>query len=82
MLNSGAATAARTGGLDALPRRLMDTEAHLGERPDRLRCYALLLVALLVGLVQGCATPPERIPLPQDLYEVNSNFDSSGQHSS
>jgi hypothetical protein len=34
MLNSGAATAARTDGLDALPRRLMNAEAHLGERLD------------------------------------------------
>jgi hypothetical protein len=69
MLNSEAATAARTGGLDALPRKLMNSEARLGKRPDRLQCYALVLVALLVGLVQGCATPPKRTPLPQDLYD-------------
>jgi hypothetical protein len=29
MLNSGAATAARTDGLDSLPRRLMNAEAPL-----------------------------------------------------
>ena len=69
MLNSVVASAARTCGLEALPRKLVETEAHSGERPGRLRCHALVLVALLVGLVQGCATPPERNPLPQDLYD-------------
>jgi hypothetical protein len=69
MLISVAASAARTSGLKALPRRLIDAEARAGERPDRLQYYALVLVALLVGLVQGCATPPERTLLPQDLYD-------------
>jgi len=68
MLKSVAASAARTRRLKALPRKLIDAEARAGERPARLRCHALVLVALLVGLVQGCATPPERNPLPQVLY--------------
>jgi predicted patatin/cPLA2 family phospholipase len=66
MLNSGAATAAITSDLSALPRGSIDA----GARPDRWRFYALLLLALSLVLAQGCASL-KRNPLPEDLYDVS-----------
>ncbi len=43
-------------------------EMRTGECPHWWRHGVLTLVVLLLALAQGCAGPPERRPLPEDLY--------------
>ncbi|NCF80176.1 MAG: patatin [Proteobacteria bacterium] len=68
MGSSGIAITTTISGLNALSHRWLDTGMRSRGWLTWWRCGALLLVALLLGFAQGCAGPPERKPLPEDLY--------------
>ena len=68
MRNPGVSATVTTSGLDELPHRSSNKEMRSGECPHWWRRGVLTLVALLLGLAQGCTTPPERRALPEDLY--------------
>lgn len=67
MPNSGTAFSAATSGADGLSHRSSNNQMR-SECPHWWRRGVLTLVALLLGLAQGCAGPPERNPLPEELY--------------
>jgi predicted acylesterase/phospholipase RssA len=68
MGSPGVSATATTNGLSGLPLRWSEIQTCSNECPQRWQLGAVLVVVLLLGLAQGCATPPERNPLPEDLY--------------
>jgi hypothetical protein len=68
MSDLAAAAAVRTDVLGLLAHASANTESRLGERPDLPRFLTLLLLALLLVLAQGCASP-KRNALPENLYD-------------